>query len=84
MLEVEPAFLYKQMENFLNLTKLGASTWEEVRIVPRQAPKNLHTKPPITRNTIEPQLNIPVFNRPLNSGLLIIQGPLPHIDLAYW
>ena len=32
MLEVEPAFLYKQMGNFLNLTKLGASTWEEVRL----------------------------------------------------
>ena len=28
---VEPAFLFKQMENFLNLTKLDANTWEEVR-----------------------------------------------------
>ena len=28
---VEPAFLLKQMENFLNLTKLDANTWEEVR-----------------------------------------------------
>ena len=30
MLKVEPAFLYKQMESYFNLTKLGANTWEEV------------------------------------------------------
>ena len=28
---VEPALLYKQMENFFNVTKLGAHTWDEVR-----------------------------------------------------
>ena len=32
MLEVKPAFLYKQMENYFNLTKVGANTWEEVGI----------------------------------------------------
>ena len=32
MLEVEPDFLFKQMENYFNLTKLGANTWEEVGI----------------------------------------------------
>ena len=32
MLEVEPAFLYKQMENYFNLTKVSANTWEEVGI----------------------------------------------------
>lgn len=32
MQEVEPAFLFKQMENFLNPTKLGANTWDEVSL----------------------------------------------------
>ena len=39
---VEPAFLFKQMENFLNLTKLDANTWEEVRA--RQVPSTSKSK----------------------------------------
>jgi len=41
MLEVEPAFLYKQMENYFNLTKLGANTWEQVYFSEREEDEGL-------------------------------------------